>query len=855
MTTTFLNQLGIIPAILITLTGVLILRGDVKERNVPRFFLLLMAVMILFQMALFIIKRFFTEPYNQPIFQATWLLAPSILGILALILLNVRTAWINMNRNNRVVAGLLALTVVVLFALNWDPRWGLELIVLPGALILSIGWALGRRHPRLAVILSLFSIAVLLYTNWIMSHPLDYNDPNVRVLGMVLFFPLFVIPGLSVVMSAILLTDSLTQDEESLNRFHRVVKIAFGASLILYLAYIIYWGSIWDHTDDGLLGLSLVQPSAITAIGAGMVMTLAMRGRNRLVGLLFMIAVPIFLQQSFERGWRVSYHEITEGRAERISLALDQFHAREGYYPESLNELTPRDLLFIQQPMILAGEEWCYESGGNYYQLAAFHREFFSAPVSLRIYESAGDVPSSPLSCEDRLAEMKEKYYSPMEDPNAMQPPTPAPLPTSVVNIQRETVQPIVRARAVSVGKWSPDGMYLLFGLPGISGNQSVMSLSFLKADTGEICPVSETQRVTGMEDGIHEHFAWLPDGRLLYVPSSGDMTIHTPCEPDSVNLTDSYPVTFTHALDYHEGSGRVLLKNQDTFWILDGHSLEAIQIPNVTPNPFDLHWDRFDWSPEGNRIAISRLNGRTAREGSTLFIVNGTTGAVEYELPLNAASDQSAPMVIWTSEEELLFNGNNTLFLIDFRTAPPQFTDVLREIFLLDISYPNDVSTFAWEGHHISIRVNHPRNQDIYVFHPETGQVEIIQPKSASPLFFFPNGEMVEMANYLAEPSEDQYELIWVDAPDTASPIITVQGHLPRNYPNLFPRYLPNSEQLVFSSSQGVSLVSIPDGETVSFWELAGGGGFSTYVLPPSAYPALVVVADGDGLYYIPLR
>jgi hypothetical protein len=113
----------------------------------------------------------------------------------------------------------------------------------------------------------------------------------------------------------------------------------------------------------------------------------------------------------------------------------------------------------------------------------------------------------------------------------------------------------------------------------------------------------------------------------------------------------------------------------------------------------------------------------------------------------------------------------------------------------------------------------------------------------------------MVEMANYIAEPpAGDAYELIWVDAPDAGSQFITVQGHLPRNYPNLFPRYLPESSQLAFNSSQGVSLVSIPDGETLGFWELAGGGGYSSYVVPPSAFPALVVVAEGDGLYYIPL-
>ena len=80
------------------------------------------------------------------------------------------------------------------------------------------------------------------------------------------------------------------------------------------------------------------------------------------------------------------------------------------------------------------------------------------------------------------------------------------------------------------------------------------------------------------------------------------------------------------------------------------------------------------------------------------------------------------------------------------------------------------------------------------------------------------------------------------------------MQGHQPRNYPNLFPRYLPEKSQLAFASSQGVSLVSIPDGEMIAFWELAGGGGYSSYVLPSTGQAALVVVAEGDGLYYIPL-
>jgi WD40 repeat protein len=568
-----------------------------------------------------------------------------------------------------------------------------------------------------------------------------------------------------------------------------------------------------------------------------------------------MFLIPSVLLRTYDAGMNISHHALTEQRAEQIARSLEQFHAREGYFPESLDALTPRDLLYIPQPIIMLGEKWCYRGAQDFYQLAAIYREYWSLPLSLRDYASAGEPPAGTWACEERLAELKPQYDPPPFAGIPETVPTPVQLPTSIVTIQRETVQPIVSARTVSVGKWSPDGMYLVFGLPEISDNQSVMSLSFLKADSGKVCLAGDEKRVTGLDDGVGEHFAWLPDGRLLYVPSSGDMTILVPCEPDSANSTISYPVNFTHALDYHEPSGRVLLKNQTSFWILDGNTLEVIQVPNVTPNPYELHWDRFAWSPDGNHLAISRMNGQTAKDGSTLFVMDAGTGTVESELPLDIASDQSAPGVEWTSDDELLLHGSSALFLIDFRTDPPKFTDVLRDIFLLDISYPDDISTFAWEGHHLSVRVNHPHNQGIYIYHPESGQVEIIQPKDASPLLFFPNGEMVEMANYIGDPpAEDIYELMWVDAPDIASQIITVQGHLPRNYPNLFPRYLPQLSQIAFGSSQGVSVVSIPDGETLGFWELGGGGGYSSYVVPPSAYPALVVVADGDGLYYIPL-
>lgn len=845
----------IIPVLLVALAGWLILRGEADIAG-RRFLLFLLGAGTFLLLTVFLFFPGYDEPYNQFTFELPIIVMPAIIGILVLIPLYLKH-FKKLDTRARVTALVLLTTIVILLGLLWNSRLAVS-IILPGALILFLIWSVGWRFGWVAEALGLTALGTLFFFSQTLG--IRTTLPMwVSILRGTLFLlaPIFlaVVPALFITQGLQQASTTELDDTKKLSRGRTVVRVLLAFVMFAALTFTAYWGGIWDQTMDLGFGFIISPYGGIAAIVAGLVMTLTLRSKYRLVGLLYIFLVPSLLLRTYDAGMNISHHALTEQRAEQIAQALERFHAREGYFPESLDALTPRELLYVPQPIIMLGEKWCYRGADDFYQLAAIYREYWSLPLSLRMYASAGEPPTGSSACEQRLAELKAQHDPPPFAGIPETAPTPVPLPTSVVTTQRETVQPIIRARAVSIGKWSPDGMYLIFGLPEISGDQSVTSLSFLKADKGEVCPVSDTRWETGFGDGVREHFAWLPDGRLLYVPSSGDMTLLSPCEPDSVSLTDSYPVTFTHVLDYHEPSGRVLLKNQTSFWILDGHSLEAIQIPNVTPNPFDLHWDRFAWSPEGNRLAISRLNGRTAREGSTLFIMNGTTVEVEHELPIDSAYDQSAPMVEWMTEEELLLHGNNALFIIDFRSIPPKFTDVLRDIFLLDISYPNDVSTFAWEGNHIATRVNHPRNQGIYIFHPETGQVEIIQPKSASPLLFFPNGEMVEMANYLGDPpAEDIYELIWVDAPDIASQIITVQGHLPRNYPNLFPRYLPQLSQIAFGSSQGISLISVPDGETLGLWELGGGGGFYSYILPPSAHEALVVVADGDGLYYIPL-
>ena len=120
--------------------------------------------------------------------------------------------------------------------------------------------------------------------------------------------------------------------------------------------------------------------------------------------------------------------------------------------------------------------------------------------------------------------------------------------------------------------------------------------------------------------------------------------------------------------------------------------------------------------------------------------------------------------------------------------------------------------------------------------------------------LLFFPGGQWMRLSKWEDPPTyRDEYEMVLLDRPGETHQLV-VEGHTPRSHPQMFPKYLPALSQLVFSSSQGISLVSIPDGELVGFWELAGGRGYTSSVNPSPGGEALVVVARGAGLYYIPL-
>ena len=858
MSMTFMYQIAIIPALLITLSGLLFFRERSDDKWARHFLLFLLTVSILLLLAVYIFVPGYDEPYTTPLTsELPTLLMPASLGVLALIVLNLRRMR-GMSLRTRTAAIFLMLGIVVLFALLWDSRLSPGYFILPSAFILIVVWSLGRRFEQLPVILGFLALcAIFLFDRltYLLTSGVTWQVWQ-SVVYMVL---VFLTPSLITILPALLIVKGIQQSGEeeqtastSHSKSRQILQFILALLLIVYLVYILFWSGVWDQTSDMGVGAFIFPFAGIIAIGTGMVMTTTLRGKSRMVGLLYLILVPLLSYQAYELGSKRSHQEFTEDRADHIANALQKFYTREGHYPDDLHALVPRDLLYIPQPIIFMGERWCYQGGDDYYQLTAFFREFWSMPVSLKLYSSGGNAPTTALPCEDRLAAMKERYYSPMEDPNAMRPPVPTPLPDIEVGLPKTEIYPLLNGAVALPGSWSLDGRYFLFGT-----QRDGLELHFVIGETGDVC-TADVKFADALD--IRENTVWLPDGRLLHAKPSGDMTVLTPCQLGSDKLTLHLSDAFIRVMASSKESGRILLESESAFWILDGRTLELMRIPDVTPNPYEIHWDTSTWLAGGRQLVIGRLNGRKGSNGgTTLFLIDGISGEVKNSLDLEGEFGQSAPWIEGLTEEKILYSTQGEWMMADFSFQPVSLTNIIKDIFGLDINFPDEISASGsyvdsdGSGYYLTVRLNHPHNQSTYLYYSRTGQVYVYNHEYHT-LLLFPDGYSMDMQKLEIVPTyQDEYDIVMVDDPESIYPHLSITGHTPREYPHLNIRYLPKRAQLAVASAHGVSLVSLSDGKILAYWSLVGDG-YSPWIIPSPDGSALIASKDAGGLYYIPL-
>jgi hypothetical protein len=378
-------------------------------------------------------------------------------------------------------------------------------------------------------------------------------------------------------------------------------------------------------------------------------------------------------------------------------------------------------------------------------------------------------------------------------------------------------------------GLWSPDGQWFFFDLVEAGedplSDRRVTTANFLDPATGEAC--QQDQVFLGPVN-LSDQARWLPDGRLLLVSQDEGAQVLTPCG-ETLNLDDRFSEPIVSLPARNNESRYALLQGESRYWLLDIDTLNARPLEGLVP----AEQDRQAWSPSGEQVAIYQPASGEQTAGGQITLLDAESGQVVTTIELASAGEVS--LLDWLLDETMyvwIFSEAGTgPMLVDLAGSEPRVIPVLPELFGLDLVYPDEFSAdtaVADESagtYHIAFKVNTASDKATYLYHSESGRVEKL-PLEGHTYLIFAEGDLEPLFLAEDEPTyTDEFDLVWVDEAEKDIQHLSVAGHTPRDDPILWPRMVPNGSQIAFVSSQGVSLVSIPDGQLRGFWKLEGGG------------------------------
>jgi len=239
-------------------------------------------------------------------------------------------------------------------------------------------------------------------------------------------FGLSLMPSVALLITALLLYSGLNayrewqhasavedgRSQEQRKRAGRAAAVVFvvGALLLAKTLHNLYWLTVWDNTYDSLGYLWLVAP-VVAVLFSGVMLSITLPGRTKLAGFLYSLLIPALMIAVSARAQRVDFRQLTEERAGRTSQAIETYYAREGHYPQDLRQLTPWYVLSLPGPVIIYGQDWCYDGGEDYYRLGYVYREHWSDPPTIgRIYKTKGEAPDLHDMCEEEIAALRNRY-------------------------------------------------------------------------------------------------------------------------------------------------------------------------------------------------------------------------------------------------------------------------------------------------------------------------------------------------------------------------------------------------------------------------------------------------------------
>lgn len=296
-----------------------------------------------------------------------------------------------------------------------SPDWVVGLAIAPAFALALLGRA-GRRgeiNPR--TLAGLFMLGTLLIPSLFFAGVIPAGETS--PFGIPLGFTVVGLLAAGLVISGLLLqtvtrrapanpASDTPAGEKPASRSEMLV----GAVLFGTLLYALFWLLMWDSTYDPI-GVIWLAALVLVAVITGLLLAVAPAGGPRIAGLFFALIVPICLIIVALSVQHTGFRALTEKRAERISLALEDYHNRHGRYPENLGQLSPRDILFVPPPVILFGQAWCYDASGDFYQLGYVDRNHWSDPRLIgRLYRTAGQSAQKPALCEAKISDLVNRY-------------------------------------------------------------------------------------------------------------------------------------------------------------------------------------------------------------------------------------------------------------------------------------------------------------------------------------------------------------------------------------------------------------------------------------------------------------
>jgi len=337
---------------------------------------------------------------------AAMVLLPITFGFTAAMILHLfldRGVWLQ-DGMKAIPLFLLIITLLAWFTISNDWR-ALLPIAFVGILTVLV-WLAWDRAKRWHLFLYAFEVFLLGLNIWVV----DTNRIAEIIpswLGYLISIGMYAfIPGMAIVMAALLIRTLLSNDQ-FLNWHMIISTLLMAAVLFLMIGYQGMLTSMWDVATDGLGWIILWLITSILGIGSAMLLAWSIPRRQIWVAVVFTLVIPLVMWQARNLGtydkdhtWGTTPIITTETRADKIDHAIQQYYEKNNRYPQTLSDLSPRYILYIPNPFIIPGQDWCYEGDHSYYRFGYIYRQTFSSPVSVRIHSSAGEPPDTNWECQ-----------------------------------------------------------------------------------------------------------------------------------------------------------------------------------------------------------------------------------------------------------------------------------------------------------------------------------------------------------------------------------------------------------------------------------------------------------------------